>query len=461
MLSVQDNETLCRVGPDTPMGRMMRRFWVPACLSRQLPAPDGDPLRVQLLGENFVAFRDSAGKVGLLGEYCMHRRASLALGRVEEGGLRCLLHGWKFTADGTILETPNVCDAGFAKRLKQPAYPVREAGGFVWTYIGPPELEPPFQRYAFMDMPPSHVEILRVNTPVNYLQLYEGGTDSAHVGILHMNMMNPGWGDQKEAAKKPTGAGLGAVKPGHGGKLSNQTEKFVSAELFGTTPDLEIEDTEYGYHYAALRQGPPAADGGPTHSVRITPIMFPFGRMIPANAFLFYVFEIPRHDTATSTYILFGGDEPLVREELITMMGLDDERFWNDFTGDFRASWDDGMGQDRTNMDKNWSGYRGIAQEDAIIGMAMEPVVDRSKEYVVPSDEAVIRLRRRLLESVQRHEAGEDPIALRVTDYSKVEALADTVIPVGARWQDLAPHNMGVGKTKGRNKARKRQNVDA
>ena len=457
MLSRQDNETLCRVGPDTPMGRMMRRFWMPACLSRQLPQPDCDPLRVQLLGENFVAFRDSDGKVGIVDEYCMHRRASLALGRVEEGGIRCLLHGWKFATDGTILETPNVCDAGFTKRLKQPAYPVREAGGFIWTYLGPKELEPPFQHYAFMDLPVEHVEILRVNTPVNYLQLYEGGTDSSHVGILHMNMMNPGWGDKKAAAKKRVGAGLGATKAAKSGKMSSQTEKFVSAELFATTPDLDIEDTEYGYHYAALREGPPAEDGSPTHSVRITPVMLPFGRMIPANAFLFYVFEVPQHDFATSTYILFGGDKPFDRGELITLMGLDDERFWNDRTGDFRASWDDGFGQDRANLDRNWSGYRGIAQEDAIIGMTMEPIVDRSKEYVVPADEAVIRLRRRLLESVKRHEAGEDPIALGVTDYSKVAAVADTVIPVGSRWQALTPGNMGLGNAKGRAGKRRRK----
>jgi phthalate 4,5-dioxygenase oxygenase subunit len=108
MLSRENNEMICRVGPGTAMGKAFRRFWVPALLSEELPAPDGDPRRVQLLGEDFVAFRDSEGKVGILDEYCCHRSASLALGRVEAGGIRCIYHGWKFAVDGTVLETPNV-----------------------------------------------------------------------------------------------------------------------------------------------------------------------------------------------------------------------------------------------------------------------------------------------------------------------------------------------------------------
>jgi phthalate 4,5-dioxygenase len=121
MLTREENETLCRVGPNTAMGRVMRRYWHPVCTSEQLPHPDCDPLRVNLLGERFVAFRDSAGEVGVLDELCMHRGASLALCRVEGGGLRCLYHGWKFAVDGTILETPNHADCRFRERLKAPA----------------------------------------------------------------------------------------------------------------------------------------------------------------------------------------------------------------------------------------------------------------------------------------------------------------------------------------------------
>src|SRR5215469_4224792 len=137
MISLCENELLTRVGPDTPMGRAMRRYWLPVCTSAQLPEPDGRPLRVALLGEAFVAFRDSRGRVGLLDEFCMHRRASLALGRVEKNGIRCLYHGWKFGVDGAVHETPNHPDPRLCQGLRAPAYPVREAGGLVWAYIGP------------------------------------------------------------------------------------------------------------------------------------------------------------------------------------------------------------------------------------------------------------------------------------------------------------------------------------
>jgi len=127
MLTKENNELICRVGAGTAMGTAFRRFWLPALLSSELPTPDGDPRRVQLLGEDFVAFRDSDGKVGLLDEYCCHRNASLTLGRVEAGGIRCIYHGWKFAVDGTVLDTPNVADPTFKQRFKARAYPVREA----------------------------------------------------------------------------------------------------------------------------------------------------------------------------------------------------------------------------------------------------------------------------------------------------------------------------------------------
>jgi len=193
MISAEENELLTRVGPGTPMGRMMRRYWMPVCTSAQLPTPDCPPLRVRLLGENFVAFRDSSGRVGMLDEYCLHRRASLVLGRVEDNGIRCLYHGWKFGVDGAVQDTPNHCDDRFKASIKAPAYPTREAGGLIWAYIGEKEQEPAFQTYEFFSGPDENRCVFRVNTPANYLQLYEGGTDSSHVGILHCNLANPEW----------------------------------------------------------------------------------------------------------------------------------------------------------------------------------------------------------------------------------------------------------------------------
>ena len=446
MISAEENERLTRTGQDTPMGRMMRRFWLPVCSAHQVAEPDGAPLRTQLLGEYLVVFRDTDGKIGVLDEFCIHRRASLALGRNEEGGLRCLLHGWKFCTDGRIAETPNHASPNVCEKIRQPAYPAIEAGGMVWTYIGNAEKQPPFQKYSWFDAPEENYVVLRINTPVNYLQLYEGGTDSAHVGILHMNMMNPGWKDSafvdgKTDQDDGKGWGTGADADG---PSSSKADMYMTSTVFDATPDLGIEDTPYGFQYAALRDGGPGADGSPTWSVRITPVMLPTGRIIPANAFQFYVFEIPMQDDLTATYLVFHGPDKQDRQLIIDTMGLADPRFWNDNDCNFTASWDDRLGQDRESMaGQNWSGFAGIEQEDAVIAMSMTSIIDRTQEYLGPSDEAVIRLRRRLLDSVALNEAGKDPLGLKIEDYSSVAAIPDTVIPQTSNWQDLAPGNMG------------------
>jgi phthalate 4,5-dioxygenase len=421
MLTSQENETLTRVGPGTAMGAMMRRFWMPIAASAQLPAPDCDPLRARLLGESFVVFRDTAGQVGVLEELCMHRCASLALGRVEKGGIRCLYHGWKFAADGTILDTPNNRNPKYKDRMKAPAFPVREAGGLVWTYIGPKDQQPEYPHYPFLDGPDANRAVIRLNTPVNYLQLFEGGVDSSHVGILHSNQANPTWMDDEFTPRDDEDFNPGALASGD------------------NAPKLELEDTAFGFHYVAKRQGPPDADGAPTHSIRVTPVLLPFARIIPAPAFQFFVFEVPQEDTVTSTYIIAHGAKPIDRAEIIRIMGLR-EPFWSDNDCDFRASWANRLGQDRSRMRSSWTGFDGIEQEDAILAMSMGPILDRTKEHVVAADRAVIHLRARLLESVRQNEDGLDPVGLgaRVAD---VRSLPDTVVPTDGRWQALVPGN--------------------
>jgi phthalate 4,5-dioxygenase len=430
MMSAKDNETLTRVGAQTPMGRMMRRYWLPVCTSEQLPKPDCDPLRVSLLGERFVAFRDTSGRPGFLEEYCMHRRASLAMGRVEDNGIRCLYHGWKFGVDGTIQETPNHCDERFRKRHKAPAFPLREAGGMVWAYIGPAEKEPPFQKYEFFDGPAENRLVFRINTPANYLQLFEGGTDSSHVGILHCNLANPSW----------------KAKPSHVPDASDYTSVALASD--DNAPEMEIEDTEYGYHYAAKRGGPPTSDGRDTASVRVTAVILPVCRIIPLTRYQFFVFEVPQNDERTSTYIVCHGPQAFDRKKMLGVLGLDNDRLWNEKDCEYRVGEDNLFGQDRSKMDVAWSGLSGLVPEDASIGVSMGPIVERDKERLVPADAAVVRLRQRLLESVRRHEAGHDPFGLSIEDYSKVRSLADTNVPAGERWQDLLPNNMGLGAKK-------------
>jgi phthalate 4,5-dioxygenase oxygenase subunit len=414
MLSREDNDVLCRVGPGTPGGTLMRRFWHPVCTSAQLPHPDCAPLRVRLLGEDYVAFRDTAGQVGFLEELCMHRGASLALGRVEEGGIRCLYHGWKFSASGSVLETPNHADPKYAARMTAPAFPVREEGGIVWAYVGPIELLPAFSRYAFMDAEPAHRVVLRINVSCNYLQLVEGGEDSSHVGVLHTNMARPGWKDN-DFTPNPDVVNPAAL-------ASNDLE-----------PALKIEETAFGFQYVALRK---------THkpgvrNARVVPFIVPYGRIIPAPAFLFTVLEVPKDDTHTSTYIVVHGETPITEEKIIELLGLNDPRYYNRKDCTFTASWADTFGQNRELMKENWTGLRGVEVEDATIGLSQGPLYDRSREHLVPADQAVVRVRRVLMESVKRVMEDKRPAALGL-DLRGVSA-CDAQLEDGANWQDLLP----------------------
>ncbi|KAA1000888.1 Rieske 2Fe-2S domain-containing protein [Paraburkholderia panacisoli] len=414
MLSQKDNEMICRVGPGTPGGALMRRFWHPVCTSAQLPHPDCAPLRVRLLGENYVAFRDTDGNVGFLEELCMHRGASLALGRVEEGGIRCLYHGWKFSASGDVMETPNHADPKYASRLKAPSFPAREAGGIVWAYVGPKELLPAFSRYAFMDAEPSHRVVLRINVSCNYLQLVEGGEDSSHVGVLHTNMARPGW-KENEFTPNPDVVNPAAL-------ASNDLE-----------PALKIEDTAFGFHYVALRKTTDAK----VRNARVVPFIVPYGRIIPAPAFQFTVLEVPEDDTHTSTYIVVHGDVPVTEEKIIELLGLNDPKYYDRKNCTFTASWADSFGQNRELMKENWTGLRGVEVEDATIGLSQGPLYDRSREHLVPADQAVVRVRRVLLESIKRVMENQQPPALGL-DLRGVSA-CDRELEEGTAWQDLLP----------------------
>src|SRR5438045_3835028 len=144
MLSKEDNELITRVGPCTPMGNLMREYWIPAVLSKELDGPDCPPRRLRLLGEDLIAFRDSSGKVGILGNHCPHRGASLFFGRNEENGLRCVYHGWKFDVSGACLDMPNEpAESNFKNRVRATAYPTRERNGIIWAYLGPRATPPP------------------------------------------------------------------------------------------------------------------------------------------------------------------------------------------------------------------------------------------------------------------------------------------------------------------------------
>ncbi len=182
----EENELITKTGPGTALGEVMRRYWIPAALASELPEPDCPPIRVKLLSEKLVAFRDSQGRVGLVDEFCAHRRASLFLGRNEECGLRCVYHGWKFDVDGKCLDMPSEPPGSdFKDKIQLKSYPTVELGGVVWAYMGPKDDRPALPKFEWTQVPDGQRLVSKTWQECNWLQALEGGFDDAHASFLH------------------------------------------------------------------------------------------------------------------------------------------------------------------------------------------------------------------------------------------------------------------------------------
>jgi phthalate 4,5-dioxygenase len=408
----EENETLCRVGPGTPMGAVFRAFWTPIALSSQVAHHDSDPVRARFCGEDYVLFRDTAGTLGLLDEFCPHRTASLALGRVEQGGIRCLYHGWKFDTSGRLLDCPNHPPAVAQGRVRARSYPCREAGGIIWGYFGPPDVEPAFPDFAFTHAAATHRNIERIDINCSYLQLLEGGLDSSHVGILHTDQANPGWPNNSFTPNTD------ALNPGALASDDN-------------APTLAIETTDFGFHYAAIRAKP---DGG--HSVRIVPFILPSTRIIPAQARVATLFEVPLDDENTSTYLIVHSNQVYDRTHHRRLSGIGDASLYSEQDFKWRATWANRFGQKRETMKTSFSGFGGLEQEDAAVSLSMGAIADRTREHLVPADAAVVHMRRILLTAAQNAANGQLP---RLPPMASVKAIPDTDLPQNKPWQSLAP----------------------
>ena len=421
MLSREENELLTRVGPEAPMGRMLRRYWIPALQSAALAA-DGAPQRVRLVGEDLVAFRDTNGRVGLLDENCPHRGASLVLARNEACGLRCLYHGWKIDVDGRVLETPPEPDElNFKDRVRATAYPTYESGGFVWAYLGPPGTEPPRVHFEFATLPETHRMIATVQSECNFVQNLEGVIDSAHSNYLHSNAIKPAAG--MEATVFSENQKFDLDRPSNDGK-----------------PRIEVQDTPYGFRYAGIRV--PTRDPDTTKYVRVTLFVAPFYGIVAAPYGIgFLQMFVPMDDEHTMFhYVRYTFDEPIDDDARArhhawggTRMGIDlDERYRKTRT---RAT---NWLQDRAAMQRgeSYSGITGVNNEDFAVQESMGRVYDRSKEHLGTSDVAVIRMRRLMLDSVRRFTTdGTLPLGLREpVRYEKLRA-EERTIPIDAPWQ--------------------------
>ena len=426
MLSKQDNELICQVGPDTPMGKAMRRYWTPVCQSSDLPEPGGDPQRFTILGQNFVAFRGDDGAIGFLNDNCCHRGVSLSLGRVEGCSLRCIFHGWRFARDGEVLETPNVPNPDFKTRIRHGAYPVREAGGVVWAYLGPKELEPPFPHYPWFDLEPKN----RINAyqveGANYLQIMEALFDSTHLNFLHRDGLN----------KTPD--------------IDSAYAADSAQLLVNDAATTEAEATDFGFHYASIRE---AGDG---RLARITAFVAPY-TMLQCSGGL-WMCVVPINDERSIYFYAFWEHDRDIgldphREEHLKFLGLDDEALRRsgmtyDTIDDPNApTFRNRFHQNRAAMaaGATFSGFHSFTQEDAAVIMSAGAIRDRTIEHLCEADRGIGMHYRTLKEMARAGERGEDPVGLNA---DAMQIFAKTVmLKTGEKWQDhVPPHRKRVAK---------------
>ncbi len=413
MLSKENNERVTRDGSGTQMGALMRRYWTPVLLSSEIGEPDSPPVKVSLLGERLVAFRDSEGRVGLLEEFCAHRGVSLFLGRNEECGLRCVYHGWKYDVTGRCVDMPTeAADSDFKSKIRLVAYPTVELGDVVWAYLGTGEPPPP-PRFEWTGLRADQRVVTRTWEECNWLQALEGGIDSMHGSALH-TLLNPDPGNARFALK------TGPV-----------------------ALDEEVEATDYGHLYSSIR---PLDDG--RRWIRIYQYVMPFHTFFPfeiasdrktrqpiINGHMF----VPMDDENTMVFNWIGrrGAEPLSPD-------------WREYVERLRGR---GLGEidanhrKRRNKDVDWlidrdiqrtktySGIEGVNTQDHAVQESMGPIVDRTRENLGKTDKAVIATRRILLRVLKELEQGNDPPGAD-TSYYDVRAI-ERFVDGDTTWRDM------------------------
>jgi phthalate 4,5-dioxygenase oxygenase subunit len=408
MLKPEENELLTQVGPGTPMGSFMREYWTPAMLSSELPRPDSDPVRVMLLGEKLIAFRDTDGRVGLMDHLCPHRGASLFYGRNEECGLRCVYHGWKFDVNGTCVDMPNEPpESDFKHKIRAKAYPTQERGGVIWAYMGPRETPPPLP-----EIPANvheHGQVFAFMIEGNYLQIVEGDIDTTHASFLHYGSLKP--------EDQPAGT-------------------FSEYQLKNRHAYFEVIDTEGGAAYGARRPGAPGTDYW-----RVAQWCFPYYTFPPSGVLGIKVnnlCRVPMDDTHTMYFRMFvdireGAGAPPSQAGLLPNT--------TDWYGRFRT--EQNLGNDylidrelqRSNEGKyGYTGIKVVQMQDAAVQNGGAPILDRSRERLGSTDSMVIRMRRRMLKALDAYtNEGVAPPGVDDPDVYQVRS-GGVQLPEGDDW---------------------------
>jgi phenylpropionate dioxygenase-like ring-hydroxylating dioxygenase large terminal subunit len=418
MLRKEQNDLITLTGPGTPGGQLFRSYWIPALLAKELPENECPPVRVKLLSERLLAFRDTQGRYGLMDEFCAHRGVSLWFGRNEENGLRCPYHGWKYDVTGQCIDVPSEpAESGFCQKVKLKSYPLVERGGILWTYMGPPEKQPPLPEWEFATVPANQTYTSKRLQESNWLQAMEGGIDSSHVSFLHS-------GDLES-------------DPLFKGAKGNQYN------LADTKPHFEVVESAGGLYIGARRK---AEEGH--YYWRITPWVMPCFTMVPPRGDhpVHGHFWIPIDDENCWAWSFdYHSTRPLSEDELAALNrgeGIHapvDEKFRplankdNDYLIDRAAQ----------KAGKTYSGVAGIAMQDASLQESMGPIVDRTKENLVSTDNGIIMARHRLIRAAKAlADKGVTPPG--VDPAHQLIRSASVVLPVDQPFKDAAKEQLKV-----------------
>jgi phthalate 4,5-dioxygenase oxygenase subunit len=413
MLRQEQNDFVTRTGPDTPMGNMFRCYWIPALLATELPESDCPPVRVQLLSEKLLAFRDSEGRLGLIDEFCAHRGVSLWFGRNEECGLRCAYHGWKFDVNGQCVDVPSEPEeSGYAKKIKLKSYPLIEKGGVLWTYMGAPEHMPPEPAWEFCTVPANQSYMSKRIQECNWLQALEGGIDSSHVSFLHRGNLNS--------------------DPLFKGSRGNQYNMNDSRPIF------EIADAPGGLYIGVRRN----AEEGRFYW-RVTPWIMPCFTMVPPRGDhpMHGHFWIPIDDANCWAWSFDYHPTRALSASEVQAMDEGHGVHCEYVPGTFRplANKDNDYLIDRAAQKRGemFSGVKGIAIQDSSLQESMGPIVDRTRENLVGTDNGIIMARQRLMRAAKAlAEKGTLPPG-RDPEEMKVRSAA-VILPPDQPYKDAA-----------------------
>jgi phenylpropionate dioxygenase-like ring-hydroxylating dioxygenase large terminal subunit len=384
------SETLTRVGRGTPMGDLMRRYWVPALMTSEIAEADGPQVRVQLLGEKLLAFRNSDGRACLIDEFCSHRGVSLYFGRNEENGIRCAYHGVKFDGDGKCVDVPSSPQACARMHIK--AYPCVERGGIVWTYMGPADKMPAPPELEWCTLPPEHVFVSKRLQYCNYLQAMEGGIDTAHVSYVH----------RYEVDSDPMHQGVKALD-------------YIKAD---GNVIFEIEKNSFGLSLFGRRNGEPDS-----YYWRVTQWLFPWFTLIAPfgeHALGGHAW-IPIDDhNCWAWSINWQPKKPLTAEEREAMQAGKGIHVEYEAPGSFvpkaNASNDYLMDRVAQRENRSYSGIFGFSAQDYSLQESMGPIQNHEAEQLLPTDKAIVMARRMLHEAALGLAEGIEPPALDASE---------------------------------------------